>query len=207
MGFGLEIILMMKRHDNFLILYQVMLQNTQNLHQPIPKQVRQRESIYRGRVEADAGMMQDYFNDGCTWGPKKLHGRLGQCPHMKTYAIMKCLYKGIPPDRVDDYTCMSASTIYYYIKNFCDAIMFGFNAKYMRHPSVNDTKWFLKENAARGFPGMLRILDCMHWGWRVCPMGNATAYTGHKSYLTCVLEEVASYDRWFWHGHFGVSMF
>ncbi|XP_026410706.1 uncharacterized protein LOC113305929 [Papaver somniferum] len=61
------------------------------------------------------------------------------------YAVMKCLCKGIPPDSVDDYIRMAASTIYYYIKKFCDAIMFGFNAEYMRRPTVNDTKWMMKE--------------------------------------------------------------
>ncbi|XP_026383471.1 uncharacterized protein LOC113278967 [Papaver somniferum] len=79
---------------------------------------------------------------------------------------MKCLCKGILPDSIDDYTRMAASTIYYYIKKFCDAIMFGFNAEYMRRPTVNDIKWLMKENAARRFPGILGSLDYMHWGWR-----------------------------------------
>ncbi|XP_026378786.1 uncharacterized protein LOC113273251 [Papaver somniferum] len=121
------------------------------------------------------------------------------------YVVMKCLCKGIQPDSIDDYTRMAASTIYHYIKKFCDAIMFGFNAEYMRRPIVNDIKWLMKENTARGFPGMLGILDCMHWGWRVCLMKEAGTHIGHKSYPTCVLEAVASYDRWFWHGYFGAG--
>ncbi|XP_026440496.1 uncharacterized protein LOC113339437 [Papaver somniferum] len=221
---------------NLLMLYQCMLQHTHNLHQPVPTQVAKRESINKNRAEADARLMQDYFIDGCTWGPKNFHGRLGiyrplllkimnkicevdpdfgqrkdaaripvHSPHMKMYAIMKCLCKGIPPDSIDDYTRMAASTIYYYIKKFCDAIMFGFNAEYMRRPIVNDVKWLMKENAARGFPEMLGSLDCMHCGWRVCPLDEAGTHTGHKSYHTRVLEAVASYDRWFWHGYFGVG--
>ncbi|XP_026419437.1 uncharacterized protein LOC113315362 [Papaver somniferum] len=126
-------------------------------------------------------------------------------PQMKMYAVMKCLCKGIPTDSIDDYTRVAASTIYYYIKKFCDAIMFWFNAEYMRRPTVNDVKWLMKENAARGFPGMLGILDCMYWGWRVCPQDEARLHTGQKSYPTCVLEAVASYGRWFWHGYFGVG--
>ncbi|XP_026435093.1 uncharacterized protein LOC113332799 [Papaver somniferum] len=121
------------------------------------------------------------------------------------YAVMKCLCKGIPPDSIDDYTCMAASTTYYYIKKFCDAIMFWFNAEYMRRPTVNDVEWLMKENASRGFPGMLGSLDCMHWGWRVCTQDEEGTYTCHKSLPTCVLEAVASYDRWFWHGYFGVG--
>ncbi|XP_026384690.1 uncharacterized protein LOC113280256 [Papaver somniferum] len=195
-----------------------------------------RESINSNRAEEDARLMHDYFNDGCTWGPKKFHGRLGMypplflrimhkicevdpdfrkrkdaaripghSPHMKMYAVMKCLCKGIPPDSIDDYTCIAASTIYYYIKKFCDAIMFGFNAEYMRRLTVNDIKWLMKKNASRGFPEMLGGLNCMHWGWRVCPMDEVGTHTGHKSYPTCFLEEVASYDRWFRHGYFGVG--
>ncbi|XP_026451199.1 uncharacterized protein LOC113351427 [Papaver somniferum] len=198
-------------------------QHTHNLHQPVPTQVTKRESINRNGAEVDARLMPDYFNDGCTWGSKKFHGRLGMyrplflkimhkiCevdpdfrqrkdaaripghrPHMKMYAVMKCLCKGIPPDNIDDYTRMAASTIYYYIKKFCDAFMFWFNVEYMRHPTVNDIKWMMKENTARSFPGMLGILDCMHWGWRVFPMDEAGTHTGQKSYPTCVLEEVAS---------------
>ncbi|XP_026440609.1 uncharacterized protein LOC113339582 [Papaver somniferum] len=74
------------------------------------------------------------------------------------YVVMKCLCKGIPPDSIDDYTCMADSTIYYYIKKFCDAEYmrrptvndikwlrsFGFNAEYMRRPTVNDIKWLMK---------------------------------------------------------------
>ncbi|XP_026428422.1 uncharacterized protein LOC113324319 [Papaver somniferum] len=129
----------------------------------------------------------------------------GHSPHMKMYAVKKCICKVIPPDSIEDYICMASSTIYYYIKKFCDAIMFGFNAEYMRRSTVNDIKWSMKENAARGFPGMLGSLDCMHWGWRVCPMDGAGTHTGHKSYSTCVLEAFASYDRWFWHGYLGVG--
>ncbi|XP_026397031.1 uncharacterized protein LOC113291751 [Papaver somniferum] len=90
----------------------------------------------------------------------------GHGPYMKMYAVMKCLCKGIPPDSIDDYTRMDAFTIYYYIKKFCDAIMFGFNTEYIRRLIVNDIKWLMKENTSRGFPGMLGSLDCMHWGWR-----------------------------------------
>ncbi|XP_026420293.1 uncharacterized protein LOC113316296 [Papaver somniferum] len=129
----------------------------------------------------------------------------GHSPYMKMYVVMKCLCKGISPDNIDDYTRMDASTTYYYIKKFCDTIMFGFNAEYIRRPTVNDVKCLMKENAARGFPGMLGSLDCMHWGWRVCPQDEAGTHTGHKSYPTCVLEAVASYYRWFWHGYFEVG--
>ncbi|XP_026411200.1 uncharacterized protein LOC113306486 [Papaver somniferum] len=92
------------------------------------------------------------------------------------YVVMKCLCKGIPPDSIDDYNRMAASTIYYYIKKFCDAIMFGFNEEYMIRPTVNDLKWLTMENAARGFPGMLG-------SWTVC----------------------IGVGGWFWHGYFGVG--
>ncbi|XP_026459722.1 uncharacterized protein LOC113360408 [Papaver somniferum] len=64
-------------HGDYTIMYQEVLQKAHDLHQPEPMIVLTRRSINRCRVEANARMMQDYFNPGCRFGPKHfkdLHG-------------------------------------------------------------------------------------------------------------------------------------
>ncbi|CAN0925013.1 hypothetical protein LINGRAHAP2_LOCUS34517 [Linum grandiflorum] len=45
----------------------------------------------------------------------------------------------------------------------------------------------------------------MHWEWRNCPTGWAGQYTCHVHRPTIVLEAVASYNTWIWHGYFGTA--
>jgi hypothetical protein len=39
----------------------------------------------------------------------------------------------------------------------------------LRCPTMEDLQRILKENATRGFPGMIGSLDCMNWKWESCP--------------------------------------
>nr|XP_043616058.1 uncharacterized protein LOC122587974 [Erigeron canadensis] len=58
--------------------------------------------------------------------------------------------------------------------------------------------------AIHGFPGMLGSIDCMHWGWRNCPVAWQGQYTrGDKGHPTIMLEAVALYDLWIWLAYFG----
>ena len=52
-----------------------------------------------------------------------------------------------------------------------------FGPEYLRRPTVEDTERFLQVGEARGFPGMLGSIDCMHWRWENCP----TAWKGRYS--------------------------
>ncbi|XP_026434080.1 uncharacterized protein LOC113331596 [Papaver somniferum] len=131
-------------------------------------------------------------------------GIMGHSPHMKMIVVMKCLCKAVPPDRIEDYTAMDAPTIYRYLKRFLDALMYGSNDKYIRRPSKDDTKRLLIENVGRGFPGMLGSIDCLHWQLGAFPTyRSGQLYSGQKRAPTVILEDVASFDRWFWHGYFG----
>ncbi|XP_026447639.1 uncharacterized protein LOC113348114 [Papaver somniferum] len=100
-------------------------------------------------------------------------GIMGHSPHMKMIVVMKCLCKAAPSDSIEDYTAVGAHTIYRYLKRFLDALLFGFNDRYMRRPSQDDTN------------------------------RSGIHYSGHKRAPTVILEAVASFDRWFWNGYFG----
>ncbi|XP_026399775.1 uncharacterized protein LOC113295660 [Papaver somniferum] len=86
-------------------------------------------------------------------------GKLGHSPHMKMYAVMKCLCKGIAADSTDDYVRMGAPIVYMYVKRFTRVIVLHFGSRYMRLPTREDTERLLAENMARGFPGLLGSVD------------------------------------------------
>jgi hypothetical protein len=62
----------------------------------------------------------------------------------------------------------------------------------------------LGENAARGWPGMLGSVDCMHWRWKNCPKAWHGQYCGKSHDPTIILEAVTSRDLWIWHCYFGL---
>ncbi|XP_026428521.1 putative nuclease HARBI1 [Papaver somniferum] len=166
-----------------------------------PKKFHQRLGMYRPlflRILSEIVVADPAFDFqvDCT-------GKLGHSPHMKMDVVMKCLCKGIAADSTDDYVRMGAPTVYMYVKRFTRVIVRRFGPRYMRLPTREDTKRLLAENAARGFPGMLENVDCMHFRWKNCPTAWAGTFCGHEKKPTMILEAVASYDRWFWHGFFG----
>jgi hypothetical protein len=66
-------------------------------------------------------------------------------------------------------------------------------------------KAILAETASRGFPGCLRSLDCMHWGWKNCPKALAGQFKGKEKTPTIVLEAVSMHSTWIWNSYFGTS--
>jgi hypothetical protein len=76
--------------------------------------------------------------------------------------------------------------------------------QYLRSPTAQDTKRILKVAEGRGFPGMMGLLDCMHWSWNNCPTVYKVIYRGKEKEPEIILEAVALYDLWIWHAFFGL---
>ena len=90
-------------------------------------------------------------------------------PHQKCTAAIRMLAYGIPGDLVEEYVRMSETTCLMSMYKFCQAVIEVFGPEYLRQPTAADIERLVVTNAARGFPGMLGSIDCMHWEWKNCP--------------------------------------
>jgi hypothetical protein len=106
---------------------------------------------------------------------------------------------GVPADFMDQYIRIGESTVIQSLRRFVIAVVEVFGEEYLRSPNKNDTSRLLAIRQRRGFPGMLRSLDCMHWRWKNCPNPWHEQYTRHEHEPTIILEAVASHDLWIWH--------
>ncbi|XP_039780809.1 uncharacterized protein LOC120648121 [Panicum virgatum] len=131
-------------------------------------------------------------------------GALGGSPIQKSIVAVWMLAYGVLADFLDDYVRLGESTIIECLKHFVKAFVEVFSEQYLRAPNAEDTARLMAINHARGWPGMLGSIDCMHWKWDKCPTAWRGAYTGHKDGPTMILEAVASQDLWIWHTFFGL---
>ena len=133
-------------------------------------------------------------------------GRKGLSPLQKCTAAMRMLAYGISADAVDEYVRIGESTAVECLKKFVNDVILVFESEYLRKPNSNDVQRLLAMGEARGFPGMMGSIDCMHWQWKNCPKAwKGMFLSGHKGIPTIILEAVASSDLWIWHAFFGVA--
>lgn len=75
---------------------------------------------------------------------------------------------GTPVDMSDEYLGMDKDTIIMCTKAFADTVVRVYGDQYLRTPNAKDMVMLLAMNEARGWPGMLGSVDCMHWRWKNC---------------------------------------
>src|SRR5262249_10550176 len=97
-------------------------------------------------------------------------GNLGLSSLQKVIVAMRMLGYDVSADSVDDYVRIGESTAIESLKKFVESIIAVFGNEYLRSPNNTDLARLLAIGEQRGFPRMLRSIDCMHWKWKNCPV-------------------------------------
>ncbi|CAL2265724.1 unnamed protein product [Prunus armeniaca] len=92
-------------------------------------------------------------------------GALGLIPEQKLIAALRMLAYGASAKQVDEIARMGKSTIL---------------EEYLLKPTPRDLQRLLQKGEARGFPGMIGSIDCMHWQWKNCPTAWQGEYGNRK---------------------------
>ncbi|XP_021734051.1 putative nuclease HARBI1 [Chenopodium quinoa] len=130
-------------------------------------------------------------------------GRLGASPLQKCTAAIRMLAYGTSANAVDEYLKIASSTAREGLAHFVEGVVAQFGPEYLRRANTMDTERLLRESYARGFPGMMGSIDCMHWEWKNCSRAWKGMYQGRSKTAMVILEVVASQDLWIWHAFFG----
>ncbi|KAB2602701.1 S ribonuclease [Pyrus ussuriensis x Pyrus communis] len=130
--------------------------------------------------------------------------RRGLLPEQKITAALQMLAYGASADQVDEIARMGKTTVLESLMWFCSAIEALYTNEYLRKPTPRDMRRLLRKGEMRGFPGMIRSIDCMQWTWKNCPSAWQGAYGDRKGAKNIILDAVASFDTWIWHAFFGV---
>jgi len=119
---------------------------------------------------------------------------------------LKILAFGVLPAAFTDYFQMGISTGHQCFLHLCKVISSSeaFQEQYCpKMTRATAKKLSDLHKSIDGVPGRIASLDCMHIGWRLCPMAHKGHYQGSKGFPTIVLEAAADYNLWFWHATFG----
>jgi hypothetical protein len=135
---------------------------------------------------------------------KNATGLLGFSGYQKISAAMRVLAHGILADYADMYLRIREDTTTESVRRFCKVMIRVFGPTYLQAPNEQYISRLLGENAARGWPGMLGSVDCMHWRWKNCPKAWHEQYCGKSHDPTIILEAVALQYLWIWHCFFGL---
>ena len=104
-------------------------------------------------------------------------GKLGFSALHKCTVAMRMLAYGTCADMWNENLRIAESTIIESLTKFCEGVIANFRETYLRRPNKDDIQRLRHVGVARGFPGMLGSLDCMHWQWKNCPVAWKGQYT------------------------------
>ncbi|XP_047949319.1 uncharacterized protein LOC125195176 [Salvia hispanica] len=98
-------------------------------------------------------------------------GRIGLSTFQKcTSAIRQLAYAG-PADMFDEYLQMGETTSLEVLRQFCKGMREVFGPEFLRKSTSDECQRLLDmHGAVHSFPGMMGIIDCMHWEWKNCPV-------------------------------------
>jgi hypothetical protein len=130
-------------------------------------------------------------------------GNVGLSSIQKITAALSMLCYGAAADAVDEYIRIGESTAISCFKNFVEAVVVTFGDEYLRNPTEADVRKHMELNRQRGFVGMFGSLDCTHWLWKNCPVGQQGLYMGKDGVPTMIMEGVATSDLWLWYTFIG----
>jgi hypothetical protein len=114
-------------------------------------------------------------------------GQLGLYPIQKVASALRMLAYGGAADSNDEYIQIAKSTSLESLDCFCNAIIQIYGDEYLQSPNEDDVRRLLDVGEQRGFPGMLGLLDCMHWQWKNCPTAWAGQFTGKEKVCFLIL--------------------
>jgi len=134
-------------------------------------------------------------------------GRLTINPVTKILCVIKSLAFGTSPVAFRDYFQMGERTMYNSMQRFCRIISTDRNLrnKYLRRMTAADARRVSAMHQEKhGIEGMLGSLDCVHIGWKNCPVAWQGQYLGMKGKPTMILEAAADHNLWVWHAAFSM---
>ena len=136
-------------------------------------------------------------------------GRNGIAPVAKVLMALKLVASyGCSPSAFLDYFQMRQSTAQQCLLKFCcivssDNDLQSVYARQMTRSADARRLSALHEQVVHGICGMIGSLDCMHVGWKNCPVVWQGLNMGKSGKPTIVLEALADHTLWFWHHSFG----
>lgn len=155
------------------------------------------------KIHQVASDMDPFFRDGVDAA-----GKPSISSQVKLLMGLKILAYGVSPSAFIDYFQMGESTGQLCFKRLTHVVSHSTVLKEMfRRPMTRDDakNVVALHEEHHGISGMIGSLDCMHVGWRTCPVAWQGQYKGKEDSPTIVLEAYADYNLWIWHMAFGFA--
>jgi hypothetical protein len=132
----------------------------------------------------------------------------GICPKVKMLIALKLLAYGCSASAFLDYFQMGETTARESMLRLCNVLSSNHELLeiYLRPMSRADARQISAVHEEQhGVQGMVGSLDCMHVGWKNCPVAWQGQTAGKEEKATIVLEAMCDHNLFFWHASFGWS--
>ncbi|CAL9004598.1 unnamed protein product [Prunus brigantina] len=137
-------------------------------------------NVDRHRQSQGKNLLEDYFIPNSLYHKYDTVGVLGLLPKQKLTTALRMLAYGASAEQVDVIAWMGKSTILECLVRFCGAVENLYKREYLRKPTARDLRRLMQKAEARGFPGMIGSIDCMHWQWKNCLTTGQGDYENRK---------------------------